>query len=210
MKTMNYLFLMTMLIISSSCTNYSPFGDNGSEEELADFYLELDFHQGALKYEDEQLQILILAIQEELQSGNDERQELFEQIQARRSTIEEFIAWNDELLFIGPIGPGGRPPRCDISPFEPGSVFKPCPVPRKAFDNFYVSPVQFPEGKGNMEFLDENDELVGRLQGTTEVPDSDGTFVKVEVEFDSERATAVRITKFDFRGEPEITKYPLE
>lgn len=212
MKTMHYLFLIGLLIFSTSCTNYNPLGKSGSDIEQDDFYLELAFNQGALTYEDEKLRTLMLEIQEEMQNKNYKRQELFEKSQARLSTIEELLGQNDELLFRGPIGPGGRPPRCDEGPDDFfGENFRPCPLPRRALDNFYLHTKQFPEGgKGTIEFYDINEKLVGEMQGTSEVPNSDGAYVRALVKYDVKSAVEVRITKMDFRGEPETTSYPLQ
>ena len=203
---MNYLFLMTLLFFSNSCTNYNPLGNNGSEEESEKYYLELDFHQGALAYEDDYLRILMLAIQEEMEDGNNERRGLFEESQARRALIEELIAGNNEILFRGPIGPGGRPPRC----VPDDEVFQPCPLPKSALDNLYLSTEQFPREKSKIEFYDERGRLVGQMQGMTEVPESEGAFVKAEMEYDSRSAFEVRITKLDFRGEFETTIYRFQ
>ena len=66
MKTMHYLFLLGLLIFSSSCTNYGPYGHNGSGEESEVYYLELDFYQESLAYEDRLLRSEMLIIMEEI------------------------------------------------------------------------------------------------------------------------------------------------
>ena len=204
MKTMNAFFLLMLLIFSGSCTNYNPLG-NGSQEESETYFLELEFHQGALAFEDEQLRNLMLAIQEEMENGNNERQGLFEESQARRSLIEQNMAFNDELLSRGPIGPGGPPPRCN-----PDGEFKPCPLPKSALDNLYLSTEQFQNEDVGIYVLDVKGQIVGELQGLTEVPDSEGAFVKAEMEYDSQSAHEVQITKLNVRREIETTTYRFE
>lgn len=190
---MNYLFLMTLLIFSSSCTNYGPFGDNDSEEESETYYLELDFHQLALENEDHQLSAELLAIEEQLENGNDENQARMEEIQIRRAIIEENLANNADFLNFRPgIPGGGLPPSC-----EPQLEFRPCPMPFVALDNLWIFTknekvsIQVQDLKGN---------VVGEMVGMEVVPETDGLFAKAIMEYNFEDASKVVITKSNTRG----------
>lgn len=203
MKIMNYLFLMTLLVVSSSCTNYSPFGDNGSEEELADFNLELDFHQVSLTTEDEQLRARLIEIQNEIENGNEENYELLEVIQNRMEVIGETREFNEDLLSRRPIGGGGLPPRCDIRP-----EFKGCPMPKGALDNFWISQKEVEDC--TIQFKDTYGNIVGEMVGVEVVEVTDGQFLKAIFEYDSESAKIAVITKRNTRGVPTSTSYELQ
>lgn len=206
---MNYLFLMTLLIFSGSCTNYNPFDNNGSDQESGAHYLELDFHQESLNYEYRQHRREMLAIREEIEAGNTEQQGRLEEIQFRLSQIEQDVAWNLDILAARPIiGGGGIPPRC-----EEGldySVLKPCPMPKSALNSLYLASEQWQKSKGIIEVFDAKGRLVGRMEGLSEVADSDGFFLKAEIEFDSDMAYEVRITNLDVREEFRTITYLLQ
>ncbi len=205
MKTMNSLLLMGLLIFSSSCTNYNPIGNNGSEDESENYYLELDFHQESLAYEDYQLRNEMMIIIEQIEGGNNEQQGRLEEIQARRSQIEQNVTWNADILSRLPIGPGGPPPRCEPDGLE----FKPCPMPKSALDNLYLASEQWQKSNGKIEIYDVKGQLVGRMNGMSEVPGGEGALLKAEIEFDTESAYEVRVTNLDVREELRITAYRL-
>lgn len=208
---MNYLFLIGLLIFGSSCTDYSPLGGNGSEQESKMFYLELDFHQESLAYEDSQLRNERLIILQQIENGNNEGQGRLEFIQNRLQVIEENMAWNSDVFAGGVIGPGGRPPRCDFGP-DPG-VMRPCPMPRLALENLYLANEQWGhtlEEIGDIQVFNEDGELVGRMEGVSEVPNTDGLYVKAEIEYDIDSAYEVRVTNLDVREELRTTVYRLQ
>ena len=105
-----------------------------------------------------------------------------------------------------PIGPGVPPPRCDPSGLE----FKPCPMPKSALGNFYLATEQWQKSGGKIEVFDVKGQLVGRMNGMSEVSDSEGSLLKAEIEFDNESASEVRITNLDVREELRTLKYQLE
>lgn len=206
---MNYLFLIGLVIFSSACTNYSPLDNNGSEEESEEYYLELEFYQESLMYEDGQLRSEMLIIMEEIEGGNNEQQGRLEEIQARLAVIEENVNWNVDILARGGIRPGSPPPRCAPDGLE----FKPCPMPKSALDNLYLSSDQWQKTIGDLgkiEIFDSNGDLVGRMNGANEVQDTDGSFLQAEIEYDTESASEVRITNLDVREELRITVYQLQ
>lgn len=210
MKTMNYFLLMGLLIFGSSCTNYSPLGNDGSEGEPDTYYLELDFYQASLTFEDEQLKIEMMAIREEIEGGNTERQGRLEEIQTRLGQIERNTEWNEDLLRQRPIigGGGGGGPRC--VPVLDDLRFRPCPMPRAAIERFFLAAEQWEKGEGTIELLDENEEVVGGMVGMSEVPESDGFFLKAEIEYDRDLASIVRITNLDVEQSVRVSEYRLE
>lgn len=199
---MNYLFLICLLIISSSCTDYNPWGNNGSDEESEIHYLELDFHQLALANEDYQLRLELIQIEEELENDNEENQVRIEEIQIRRAVIEEEFASNADILLRGPIiGGGGLPPGC-----VPQSEFKPCPMPRGALENLWFS-IESEEVTGIVMDIEGN--IVGKIAEMQPVEETDGLFTKAIFEYDVESAHSIVIGKLNVMGEQDFTEYPL-
>jgi len=204
MKKMNYLMLIGLLVFGSACTNYSPFGESGSEEESEVFYLELDFHQLALANEDNQLRLELVQIEEKLENGNEEYQNRIEEIQIRRAVIEETMAINAEFLNNRPrIGGGGLPPPCN-----PGLEFKACPMPRVALDNLWVFVEDSEKASGVL--LDDDGRVVGELIDLEPLPETDGLFLKAIFEYDVRSASTLSFTKLDSRGALVTTNYTLE
>lgn len=199
---MNYLFLIGLLIFSSSCTDYSPFDNNDSDEQSEIHYLELDFHQLALVNEDNQLRLELIQIEEELENGNEENQARIEEIQIRRAVIEEQFASNAEKLFRGPrIGGGGLPSGC-----VPQPEFKPCPMPRGALDNLWFS-IDSEKVTGLVKDIEGN--IVGEITEMQPVEETDGLFTKANFEYDVESAHSVVISKLNVMGELDFTEYSL-
>lgn len=209
---MNYLFLIGLLVFSSSCTDYSPIGKKDSDKKPESYFLELDFHQESLAYEDEKLRIEMVSIMEAIEAGNYEGQGRLEPIQERRSTIQQNVEWNTDVFGRAPgIPPGGAPPRCMPDP-DPG-VMRPCPMPRLALNNLWLTREQWQhtlEEKGSIEVFNEAGEIIGRMEGVSEVPGVDGFYLKAEIEFDFESAHEVRITNLDAREKLRTTSYLLE
>lgn len=202
MKTMNALFVMALLIFGSSCTNYNPLDRNGSSKELETYYLEMDYYQVSLEAEDRQLRNEMLHIMEGMEDGKTEEKGRYEEIQKRRSIIAENLDWNGGIQGRRPIiGGGVPPPRCDV----PDPTLRPCPVMLPVLDNFYLAAEQWEQSgdRGAIEGFDEKGNLVAEMKGMSEVPESDGFFLKAEIDYyaDKERIHEIRITNIDAREE---------
>ena len=207
MKTMNYLFLMTLLIFGNSCTNYSPWGEKGSDEKSENYYLELDFHQLALKNEKEYLQGQLVVIESEMEGGNEENQGQLDEILMRIAVIEENIALNEEFLSNRPgIPGGGLPDICTIDPEE----FRPCPIPRGVLENLLLFTQEWENEKNAIQFEDCDGNVVGEMVGMEPMPETEGQFSKAYFEYDEESACSIVISKLNPRGELTSTSYPLD
>lgn len=195
---MNYLFLMTLLIFSSSCTNYTPLGDNGSGEESETYYFEFDFHQAFLINEAQQIRDEMVALQEEIENGGEGHQRLEElQVSLQQNIADfQFNAELDERFGRGPIG-GIRPGK-PCGGEGPDEVFR-CPMPRGSIENLFLNNEQWQ--KGSIEFLTVNGEVCGELIGLKQVSGGDEQFSLAIFEFDLEAATEMRFTKLSERGE---------
>jgi len=209
MRTMNYLLLMGLIILGSSCEHYSPFDrdtDTGSESEEETYYLELDFHQLALENEQLSLRAEQVEIEEQLENGNEENQVRLEEIQTRLAEIEENLAFNGEVLsFRGVIPGGGFPPRC-----IPESRFRPCPMPFMALDNFVLLTEEFENGNGMIQFLDSEGDVAGEMVEMQPIPETEGLFTRAIFDYNAESAVEIVITKLNTMGETRSTSYLLE
>lgn len=206
MKTMNYLFLMTLLVFSNSCTNYSPLGDNGSGEESEGYHLELDFHQGFLVWEEQQIRDEIVSLEEEIENGGKGH----EQLEVLQGNLERNITdyqLNGVLLdkyFKGPIG-GIKPGKpCGA---EPSPVFR-CPIPKKSIGKLFLYKDQWQ--KGAIEVLTIGGEICGEMVGMEPVSGGDEQFSLAIIEFDSEVAAQMRFTKLSDSGELLTYIIPIE
>lgn len=206
---MNYLFAILVVFLLGSCNTESSIEDNeldsvelkGKVSQESTYYLELSYHQASLENERVYLLSQILAIQEEIENGNEEHQSDLDEMQERISVVNHVTEVNNEILGIVPLRPT-PPPRCE-------SKAKPCPVLFLLLDNLYGSYEQFDEEFTGIEVYNAQGELVGIMEGKTEVPESGGTLFKAEIEYDSEQAHEVRITK-NIGGQIEITRYQLQ
>lgn len=205
---MNALLVLGLLLVNSSCTYYNPLDRNGSPEESESYHLEMDYYQLSLEAEDRQLRNEMLMIMEAMEDGKTEGKGRYEEIQERRSIIPDNLAWNESLRARGPIiGGGPFPPRCDERP-----DLLPCPIAIEALENFYLTNEQWQKSgdSGAIECFDEKGNLVGKMVGTTDVVESDGFFLKAEMEYEADRVYEIRIRNLDVYGDLRTSVFRVE
>ena len=178
---MNYLILMGLLIFGSSCTNYSPIGKNGSEEEVPEtenVYLELDLHQIYLERRDAQLVVEIEQVMVNLENkeGNEEdNMSLLEELQEEKATNTALFEYNMAVLDeIDNRIAFRRPPKLPCS--DEGEPDINCPIPGLRSVNLWIF-----EGQEIQSAVQEGEqgEIYGKLAGLDSVEGLDGFSVMV-------------------------------
>lgn len=214
---MNFLLLTILMIFGTSCsepeiaeTELSAVkARHSSKEESNAAYLESDFYQETLEYEARQLGRELVSIQEEMENGNSEPRGRFEEVQNLLASNEQNRDWNQSIVAdILEFRPGGpRPPRCEED--DDFREFKPCPIPKLALENLLLSSKQWLKSGGKIEVFNKKGQLVGRMEGMTEVANSNGTLLKAEIDFDADSAVEVRFTNRDVLGEIRTSAYKI-
>lgn len=201
---MNFLFTAAFALLMSACGTENQSIDEelesikyrGEENQDKTAYLEFEFHQAFLVWEEQQIRDEIVRI-EELIERKGEGYELLEQQQQNLERNRMDYQLNEELydrFFRGPIG-GVRPGRpCGSEP-DPNLV---CPIPRRHLGRIFLYSENWADGR--IEILTAEDEVCGEMIGMEPVSGGEEQFLQAIIEFDEAAATQIRFTKVSANG----------
>jgi|GEM_PF-5259057 len=202
---MNYLVTVVFVLLLSACsTENQPIEEEleaskyrAAETQEQTVYLELDFHQAFLVWEEQQIRDEIVRIEEELENEG-EGHELLEQLLQRLERNRVDHQRNEQLLdryLRGPIG-GGRPGRpCGMEP----NPFGICPPPKRHLRDIYLYNDHWE--KGSIELLTRDGEVCGEMVAMGRVSGGDEQFSRAIIDFDEEAAAQIRFNKLSESGE---------